>query len=402
MKGTFKGYHQPTEEEFSQLWRNALFVFDTNVLLNLYRYQSATRDQLIEVIEKISENVWIPYHVGLEFQRNRLIVIAEQNKKFSEVKQVIIKAKTSLTGELESLQLKKRHSMINPDKLIDGISELVDEFLIELNELESNHVTVVSEDQLLSRIESIFNGKIGQPPMDQKEIDEITKEGDDRYKYSMPPGFQDDSKDKSKSDEFQYGGIKYKRKYGDLIIWKQIISFLKEKAIKDVILISDDSKSDWWWKIDSSGPKIIGPRPELVEEIIREAKVDNFYLYNSEGFLKYAKELLAANVSEATIDEVRQVSIDRDAINTPDRPARPSDTGTIIETMNSGGYTYINVLKEDGEDAWLAMPETFASVGDKIEYPRTPAMMNFTSNTLNKTFPKLSFLPGVRIIGTAE
>ncbi len=45
MKGIFKGYHQPTEEEFSQLWRNALFVFDTNVLLNLYRYQSATRDQ---------------------------------------------------------------------------------------------------------------------------------------------------------------------------------------------------------------------------------------------------------------------------------------------------------------------------------------------------------------------
>ena len=74
-----------------------------------------------------------------------------------------------------------------------------------------------------------------------------------------------------------------------MIIWKQILSFAKDKAIKDIILVTDDSKSDWWWKIESSGPKVIGPRPELVEEIMREAGVDIIYVYNSEGSLSMQK-----------------------------------------------------------------------------------------------------------------
>ena len=51
MKSLFKGFYQLTEEEFKSLWENSLFIFDTNVLLNLYRYQSSTRDALLKVME---------------------------------------------------------------------------------------------------------------------------------------------------------------------------------------------------------------------------------------------------------------------------------------------------------------------------------------------------------------
>ncbi len=44
----------------------ALFVFDTNVLLNLYRYQSGTRDELLNVLAQLSDRIWIPHHVALE------------------------------------------------------------------------------------------------------------------------------------------------------------------------------------------------------------------------------------------------------------------------------------------------------------------------------------------------
>lgn len=44
MKSKFRGYYKPTDEEFDTLWKNAVFVFDTNVLLNLYRYQSYKGD----------------------------------------------------------------------------------------------------------------------------------------------------------------------------------------------------------------------------------------------------------------------------------------------------------------------------------------------------------------------
>ena len=77
------------DQELMALWKNALFVFDTNILMDLYRYQSSAREDLFKVMEDLDNRVWVPYHVGLEFQRNRLSVIAEREKKFSEVKKAV-------------------------------------------------------------------------------------------------------------------------------------------------------------------------------------------------------------------------------------------------------------------------------------------------------------------------
>src|SRR6185312_16642733 len=101
MKGIFPQYEQHAAERIEQAWKLGLFVFDTNVLLNLYRYQAATRDELISVLEQLSSRIWIPHHVALEFQRNRLKVLAEQSRRFTEVQKTIEKARLSLFGELD-------------------------------------------------------------------------------------------------------------------------------------------------------------------------------------------------------------------------------------------------------------------------------------------------------------
>lgn len=44
MKARFPGYFRPTEEEFRELWRDALVIPDANVLLNLVRYDAVSRD----------------------------------------------------------------------------------------------------------------------------------------------------------------------------------------------------------------------------------------------------------------------------------------------------------------------------------------------------------------------
>jgi len=309
MKKIFNGYYKLTKEEFDTLWGNAIFVFDTNVLLNLYRYQSSTRDSLFKVIEKLTDRVWIPYHVGLEFQRNRLKVIAAQHKRYSEVENIVTKSISGMQSELEGLQLKKRHSHINPDKLIENINKIKNDFLSGLNTLEGQSISVISPDEIRDRIDNLFNGKVGNPPSEQAEIDRLFGEAENRYKNAIPPGFEDSIKDDKSPDEFTYGGITYKRKYGDVIIWKQIIVHAKKESLKDVIFITDDSKSDWWWIIDSNGKKTIGVRPELTDELSREAGVERFYVYNTEGFLKYAKEQLNVQVTEEEIEEVREVSV---------------------------------------------------------------------------------------------
>jgi hypothetical protein len=68
MKKSFQSYYRPSEETFKELWGKCIFVPDTNMLLNIYRYSEATTNELIGILEKISPQLWIPYQIGLEYQ----------------------------------------------------------------------------------------------------------------------------------------------------------------------------------------------------------------------------------------------------------------------------------------------------------------------------------------------
>ena len=78
-------------------------------------------------------------------------------------------------------------------------------------------------------------------------------------------------------------------------------------------------------------------------------------------------------------------------------PAGAGKKAKVTQTMNSGGYTYVEAADDKGVKVWLALPELKVKVGDNIEYPETPPLSNFQSKTLNKTFEKISFIPGIRI-----
>ncbi|MDB9518697.1 PIN domain-containing protein [Roseofilum reptotaenium CS-1145] len=82
MKDLFPSYC-PSQKEFKEIWQSAIFILDTNVLLNLYRYSEETRKQFFSVLEKLSDQLWIPYQVALEFQDNRIRVVQQTKKTFS-------------------------------------------------------------------------------------------------------------------------------------------------------------------------------------------------------------------------------------------------------------------------------------------------------------------------------
>ncbi len=89
MKELFSGYYSPSEIDFQKIWQSATFVLDANILLNMYRYPEEARRQLFTVVQSIAPRLWVPYQAALEFQRNRLTVIAEQKKRFSDVRKVL-------------------------------------------------------------------------------------------------------------------------------------------------------------------------------------------------------------------------------------------------------------------------------------------------------------------------
>lgn len=309
MRDTFKSFHPPSQEQFDNLWKEAIFIFDTNVLLNLYRYEENTRNQLVNVLEVIKKRIWIPYFVGLEFYSNRIHVIAEERKRFSVLKADIDKSTDSFINKIKA-QLRERHSIIKPDTFIEELQNLTSGYTKNLETLKEEQVNITGKDKVLERLENLFNGRIGKKLENQEELNKLQKLAEARYQNKIPPGYKDDIKGKDQNDKVYYDGLVYDKKYGDFFIWDEMKRYFKEKNIKHAIFITDDDKEDWWHKVECEGEKKLGPRLELIDEMYKE-NLDGFYIYNLDKFLTYANKYLQAGVSTETIDEVKEISASR-------------------------------------------------------------------------------------------
>jgi hypothetical protein len=77
-------------------------------------------------------------------------------------------------------------------------------------------------------------------------------------------------------------------------------------------------------------------------------------------------------------------------------------SGKVLETMNSGGYTYARI-DADGKQLWLAMPTTTLKVGEDYTFNPGQEMRNFKSESLKRTFDSIVFTNGLLVLpGTAE
>lgn len=80
--------------------------------------------------------------------------------------------------------------------------------------------------------------------------------------------------------------------------------------------------------------------------------------------------------------------------------AASSITGAVVETMDSGGYTY--VLVDRGEDqVWAATPQFAVSVGDEVTVHAPSPMPNYHSKTLDRTFDVVYFAPSITPAGAS-
>jgi ribosomal protein S17 len=78
----------------------------------------------------------------------------------------------------------------------------------------------------------------------------------------------------------------------------------------------------------------------------------------------------------------------------------PGKSGTVIETMNAAGYTYIQV-DTGSEKIWAAAPEFQVKAGDTVAIAEGMPMPNYHSKTLDRDFDVVYFVPSV-MVGGAE
>lgn len=306
MKDLFRGFYSPDDNSLKEIWRDdhTLFVFDANVLLNLYSYASTTRDDFYSILQELGDRIWLPYYAGLEYQRRRLNVVKNEKGVFKEIRDNLEKIEKIFSSDFRKLHLKRRFPKLS-DKteiLEKEISKAISTYKKSLNHWDKQQPCVRSHDKVRKKLDDLFSGRVGEKPNSQEWLNQIYNEGKVRYEKKIPPGFQDADKANPKGGElFSYDGYEYNRVYGDLIIWSQVIEKARNEAVRNVIFITDDAKNDWWYTLSSNGEKTIGPLAELQEEIYRKAEIDKFHMYNTSNFLEHGKEHLDIEVNDSSI-----------------------------------------------------------------------------------------------------
>lgn len=79
--------------------------------------------------------------------------------------------------------------------------------------------------------------------------------------------------------------------------------------------------------------------------------------------------------------------------------AAGSFSGAVVETMDSGGYTY--VLVDTGEQQiWATAPKFAVKVGDAVKVPEGMPMENYVSKTLKREFAQVYFVGSIKVAGS--
>lgn len=235
-------------QKLDESYKDALFVFDTNVLLLPYSMRNEGLEQLKKLYQKLikEKRLFIPKRVAREFANNR-------NNKLAEIHHSVLLKKTG----------KIKHSFNYPilDDLIEKTA--VDEALSKLLKSEQKYYKAI--DVLSNTIKNwewndpvstIYSELFKSNVLIDHELDneELIAELEKRYKLQIPPGYKDSRKD-------DYG-------VGDLAIWLSLLK-LGENKNKDIIFVSEDIKPDWWNQ--SNGTEFL-PRYELIDEFKRKSQ----------------------------------------------------------------------------------------------------------------------------------
>lgn len=77
----------------------------------------------------------------------------------------------------------------------------------------------------------------------------------------------------------------------------------------------------------------------------------------------------------------------------PEPPPVPTEQhkGKVLQAINSGGYTYVELKKKSGEKIWLAVTAAEIPIGSQQTFAPGMIMPNFESKTLKRTFAQIYF-----------
>ncbi|HGM6414772.1 TPA: PIN-like domain-containing protein [Stenotrophomonas maltophilia] len=301
MRSQFSGYFDPRSSEIDELWHDGAIALDTNVLLGLYRMPNGTREQIFQLLTQVQARLWVPYHVLVEFHRNRLEVMRTEYAASKELGKEAKIAYDAFKAVVSSKRVQERACWPELNAMLKELNEKASE-LFRITQSESDHyISPAKQDTVLPFVEDLLRGRTGIRPQSQELVQAAEMDGANRYAVKMGPGYLDTEK---AGDLYMFDGLTYDRQYGDYMVWRELLRYGKDNGLRRLMLVTSDVKADWWLDTKSVSGK--RPQPELVMEMHREAGVETFWMYTLSEFIQNAKERLKANVTDKAITDARQ------------------------------------------------------------------------------------------------
>jgi predicted nucleic acid-binding protein len=264
-----------------------LIVIDSSVFLDYYRYSSQTSSEILEVLESVKDQIWVPYQVYSEFLSNYQKVKTSHHNKYKNISEDIGKYSREFNDKLAKLfnQYSKYdfpyiHELKDKIKpLISKINDEVKSYHKKIEDEVNHNKELMTNNAVLDFIKSLkISNQVGETLSGPKLL-QIIEEGEKRYQFNIPPGYKD--KDKKQEKNEKPNPI---RPYGDLIIWKSLLQKARDESIS-ILFTTSDSKEDWWLLDDNK--YILGPRDELISEF------DEFVDGNSELLMLPMREFIS-------------------------------------------------------------------------------------------------------------
>ncbi len=288
----FEGYRTPILDDYRRVLTEGLVVPDANVLLNLYRYNPQTRGDLFAVLEKLGDRLWVPHQVLVEFWRNREAALRDPHDSAENTVEALEDQREQAVRVLRTwanrIALAPDRLSELEDSLEQGFGVLIEAITGSADADEVDHARNTNSDPVLSTLESVLHGRVGQA-LDRESMGEAIKEGLRRIESEVPPGYMDKGK-----------GAQHA--VSDYLIWEEVLREAEARRT-EVLLVTGDIKDDWWRK---ERGETRGPRLELVDEMRTRAGVSLFML-RPESLLVHAGQVLEIEVRQESVQDVGRV-----------------------------------------------------------------------------------------------
>ncbi|GAA1274056.1 hypothetical protein GCM10009609_41480 [Pseudonocardia aurantiaca] len=291
----FPGFRVPSDAQLDDALRSALVVLDTNVLLNLYRYNDSTRDDLLGVAGGLGDRLWVPHQVMREFWRNRLSVIAGRS---TAAEQAVAALAEQRNASVETVRRWARSTVVaaaEREGLVESIQKLHAELAGALQAhapAELDLTRAAMDEPVLRALETLLDGRVGRAD-EPADWEAAVADGIARIARRQPPGYRDADKAGSTLPEGPTG---------DYLVWRQAVEEARSRGT-DLLIVTADQKADWWWRY---GPDLIGPRVELVAEFAAEAG-GRLFMMRPADLLRRAAAL-AVQVRRESVADAEQVA----------------------------------------------------------------------------------------------